>query len=217
MRYEARRNRPGRGLQVISSAGVQGSSAARQLRPVGRRFGRVGGCDDEGRRPGDRSRPQRFVQPAAFTSKVTRRSGPRRSLRHGCACICGSRAILARQSAAEPDSHYRREGAFMDTNRKHFARSAFTGLGVLATCVALIAAPLSSAQAPAASGTAAQAPSACRARKARRSHRALSRRPRGDHPARVDQSAAIGAGGPLSREAQDRIPSCRLTKTGMTR
>src|SRR6185295_19107115 len=47
----------------------------------------------------------------------------------------------------------------MNTNRRHFARPAFTGLGALATCVALIAAPLSAAQAPAASGNAAEAPS----------------------------------------------------------
>src|SRR6185295_9199454 len=47
----------------------------------------------------------------------------------------------------------------MNTNRRHFARPAFTGLGALATCVALIAAPLATAQAPAASGNAAEAPS----------------------------------------------------------
>jgi hypothetical protein len=47
----------------------------------------------------------------------------------------------------------------MNTNRRHFARPAFTGLVALATCVALIAAPLAVAQAPAASGNAAEAPS----------------------------------------------------------
>ena len=47
----------------------------------------------------------------------------------------------------------------MDTNRRHFARPAFAGLAALAACVALIAAPLAAAQAPAASGNAAEAPS----------------------------------------------------------
>ena len=47
----------------------------------------------------------------------------------------------------------------MDTNRRHFARPAFAGLAALAACVALIAAPLAVAQAPAASGNAAEAPS----------------------------------------------------------
>ena len=46
----------------------------------------------------------------------------------------------------------------MDTNRRHFARAAFTRLGALATCVVLIAAPLAAAQAPAVSGIAAAAP-----------------------------------------------------------
>src|SRR4051812_43386706 len=47
----------------------------------------------------------------------------------------------------------------MDTNGRHFLRPAFTGLVALATCVALIAAPLAAAQAPAAAGNAAEAPS----------------------------------------------------------
>ena len=47
----------------------------------------------------------------------------------------------------------------MHTNRLKFARPAFTGLMALATCMAFIVAPLTSAQAPAASGDAAQAPS----------------------------------------------------------
>ena len=47
----------------------------------------------------------------------------------------------------------------MDTNRGHFARPAFTGLVALATCVALVVAPMVVAQAPAASGNAAEAPS----------------------------------------------------------
>jgi hypothetical protein len=47
----------------------------------------------------------------------------------------------------------------MDTNRTHFARPALAGLAALAACVALIVAPLTAAQAPAASGNAAQAPS----------------------------------------------------------
>src|SRR6266550_3563407 len=46
----------------------------------------------------------------------------------------------------------------MDTNRRHFARPAFAGLRALATCIALIAASLAAAQAPAASGNAAEAP-----------------------------------------------------------
>ncbi|HEY1438248.1 MAG TPA: DUF3300 domain-containing protein [Casimicrobiaceae bacterium] len=48
----------------------------------------------------------------------------------------------------------------MDTNRRHFARPALAGLGALAACVALIVAPMAVAQAPAASGNAAEAPSA---------------------------------------------------------
>jgi hypothetical protein len=48
---------------------------------------------------------------------------------------------------------------FMYTNRLQFARPALTSLVSLATCVALICAPLTAAQAPAASGNAAQAPS----------------------------------------------------------
>jgi Protein of unknown function (DUF3300) len=47
----------------------------------------------------------------------------------------------------------------MDMNRRHFARPAFAALSALATCVALIAAPLAAAQAPAASGNTAEAPS----------------------------------------------------------
>ena len=47
----------------------------------------------------------------------------------------------------------------MDSNRRHFARPALAGLAALAACVALIAAPLAAAQAPAASGDAAEAPS----------------------------------------------------------
>jgi hypothetical protein len=47
----------------------------------------------------------------------------------------------------------------MDTNRRHFARPALAALAALATCVALIVAPLAAAQAPAASGAAAEAPS----------------------------------------------------------
>jgi len=47
----------------------------------------------------------------------------------------------------------------MDTNRGHFARPAFTGLVALVTCVALVVAPMVVAQAPAASGNAAEAPS----------------------------------------------------------
>jgi hypothetical protein len=47
----------------------------------------------------------------------------------------------------------------MDSNRRHFARPALAGLAALAACVALIVAPLTAAQAPAASGNAAQAPS----------------------------------------------------------
>ena len=47
----------------------------------------------------------------------------------------------------------------MHTNRLHFARPLLTWLASLATCVALIGAPLTAAQAPAASGNAAQAPS----------------------------------------------------------
>jgi hypothetical protein len=47
----------------------------------------------------------------------------------------------------------------MNTNRRHFARAALTGLGALVICVALIAAPPAAAQAPAASGNAAEAPS----------------------------------------------------------
>jgi hypothetical protein len=47
----------------------------------------------------------------------------------------------------------------MVTNRVHFARSAFTRLVALATCVALVVAPMAVAQAPAASGNAAEAPS----------------------------------------------------------
>jgi hypothetical protein len=47
----------------------------------------------------------------------------------------------------------------MVTNRRHFARQAVAGLGALALCVGLIAAPLAAAQAPAASGNAAEAPS----------------------------------------------------------
>ncbi len=47
----------------------------------------------------------------------------------------------------------------MDTNSMHFARPALTWMVSLATCVALICAPLTAAQAPAASGNAAEAPS----------------------------------------------------------
>jgi hypothetical protein len=53
----------------------------------------------------------------------------------------------------------RAEGAFMHTNRLKFARPALLWLVSLATAVALIGAPLTAAQAPAASGDAAQAPS----------------------------------------------------------
>jgi hypothetical protein len=51
------------------------------------------------------------------------------------------------------------EKGLMYTNGLQFARATLTWLVSLATCVALIVAPLSSAQAPAASGNAAQAPS----------------------------------------------------------
>jgi hypothetical protein len=47
----------------------------------------------------------------------------------------------------------------MHTNRLHFTRPGAAGLMALATCMAFIVAPLTSAQAPAASGDAAQAPS----------------------------------------------------------
>ena len=47
---------------------------------------------------------------------------------------------------------------FMNTNRLQFARPALTWLASFATCVALIGAPLTAAQAPAAAGNAAQAP-----------------------------------------------------------
>jgi hypothetical protein len=47
----------------------------------------------------------------------------------------------------------------MNTNRMHFARAALTGLGGLVICVALIAVRPAAAQAPAASGNAAEAPS----------------------------------------------------------
>ena len=47
----------------------------------------------------------------------------------------------------------------MHTNRWQFARPVFTGLVALAMCVALIGAPRATAQAPAASGDVAQAPS----------------------------------------------------------
>jgi hypothetical protein len=47
---------------------------------------------------------------------------------------------------------------FMNTNRLQFARPALTWLVSFATCVALIGAPLTAAQAPAAAGNAAQAP-----------------------------------------------------------
>jgi hypothetical protein len=47
----------------------------------------------------------------------------------------------------------------MVTNRVNFARPAFTGLVALATSVALVVAPMAAAQAPAASGNAAEAPS----------------------------------------------------------
>src|SRR5947208_13588035 len=53
----------------------------------------------------------------------------------------------------------RPEAAFMHTNRLKFARPALTWLVSLTTAVALIGAPLTAAQAPAASGNAAQAPS----------------------------------------------------------
>jgi Protein of unknown function (DUF3300) len=47
----------------------------------------------------------------------------------------------------------------MDTNRKQFARPALTGLAALVASIALVAVPLAAAQAPAASGNAAEAPS----------------------------------------------------------
>jgi Protein of unknown function (DUF3300) len=47
----------------------------------------------------------------------------------------------------------------MDTNLRHFGRVAFTRLVALASCVALVIAPMAVAQAPAASGNAAEAPS----------------------------------------------------------
>jgi len=47
----------------------------------------------------------------------------------------------------------------MDTNRRHFAPRSLTWLLSLAACAALICVPLASAQAPAASGSAAEAPS----------------------------------------------------------
>ena len=47
----------------------------------------------------------------------------------------------------------------MDMNRLQFARPVLTSLVALATCIALVGAPLTVAQAPAASGDAAQAPS----------------------------------------------------------
>jgi hypothetical protein len=51
------------------------------------------------------------------------------------------------------------EAGFMFTHQCRFARPALGRLAALAACVALIAAPLAEAQAPAATGSAAQAPS----------------------------------------------------------
>jgi hypothetical protein len=47
----------------------------------------------------------------------------------------------------------------MDTNRQHYARPASTWLAWFAACAVIICAPLAAAQAPAASGNAAEAPS----------------------------------------------------------
>jgi hypothetical protein len=64
--------------------------------------------------------------------------------------------IATKSMSARPK---KQEATLMDTNRRHFALASLTWLVSLAACAALICAPLATAQAPAASGNVAEAPS----------------------------------------------------------
>ena len=93
-------------------------------------------------------------------------------------------------------------------------RSRRAGLHCWPAIVVLAFALNAVAQAPAAPGGAAPPPSAEELCPARRPDRALSGRSGRDHPAGVDQSAAAGAGGSLSRQAEGRSQASHRRQVG---